>query len=101
MNEFGAVSPNTVGGISEGHASGVAGIPRILGETRLLCRGFGVKGRQWWTAHELTPCLMSALGSLADIAAHLLDVHFGGSSMRDRSHVCNFSNISAACRRVR
>src|SRR5215470_11483881 len=57
MNEFRAVSPNAVGGIGECHASGVAGIPGVLGEARLLCRGFGAEGRQWWTAHGLTPFL--------------------------------------------
>src|SRR5215471_5709769 len=57
MNEFGAVSPNAVGGIGECYASGVAGIPGVLGEARLLRGGFCAEGRQWWTAHELTPFL--------------------------------------------
>src|SRR5215475_3967020 len=55
MNEFSAVPPDAVGGIGEGYAGGIASIPGILGQARLLCRGFGGKGRKWWTAHELTP----------------------------------------------
>src|SRR5262249_23741580 len=59
MNEFGAVSPNAVGGIGKGYASGVAGIPGIFGEARLLRGGFGGEGRQWWATHELAPSLFA------------------------------------------
>src|SRR5262249_26936914 len=54
MNEFGAVAPDAVGRVGLGNAGGLARIPSILGEPRLLRRGFGTKGRHGWTAHELT-----------------------------------------------
>src|SRR5262247_865746 len=54
MDEFGAVSPDAVGRVGLGNAGGLARIPSILGEPRLLRRRFGTKGRQGWTAHELT-----------------------------------------------
>src|SRR5262249_2297227 len=53
-DEFGAVSPDAVRRVGLGNAGGLARIPSILGEPRLLRRGFGTKGRQGWTAHELT-----------------------------------------------
>src|SRR5262245_45285586 len=60
MDEFGAVSPDAVGRVGLGNASGLARIPSILGEPRLLRRRFGTKGRQGWTAHELTLSRSSA-----------------------------------------
>src|SRR5262249_20650064 len=71
MDKFGAVSPDAVGRVGLGNAGGLARIPSILGEPRLLGRGFGTKGRQGGTAHELTPCLFERSGpdSMAPSAA--------------------------------
>src|SRR5580692_4509868 len=50
-NELGAVAPDAVHRIGERYFGGIARVPGILGETRLLRGAFGGKGRQRWAGH--------------------------------------------------
>src|SRR5262249_18782352 len=61
VNELGAVAPDAVDGIGEGDAGGIAGVPGIFGEARLLRRGLGGEGGQRWAGHRLTPTCSSSL----------------------------------------
>ena len=54
MDEFGAVAPAAVGCVGEGHARGIAAVPRILGEPRLFSGGLGVKGGKRRSRHGLS-----------------------------------------------
>src|SRR6266567_3607381 len=55
VNELGAVAPDAVDGIAEGDAGGIASVPGIFGEARLLRGGLGCERRQRWAGHRLTP----------------------------------------------
>src|SRR5262249_5209676 len=55
VNELGAVAPDAVDGIAEGDAGGIASVPGIFGEARLLRGGLGRERRQWRARHRLTP----------------------------------------------
>src|SRR5580693_10008346 len=50
-NELGAVAPDAIHRIGERYFGGIARVPGILGETRLLRGAFGCKGRQRWAGH--------------------------------------------------
>src|SRR5262249_39077939 len=65
VNELGAVAPHAVGGIAEGDTGGIAGVPSIFGEARLLCGGLSGERRQWWAGHRPTP----ASSSSSDLAS--------------------------------
>src|SRR5262245_36838987 len=60
VNELGAVAPDAVDGIGEGDAGGIASVPGIFGETRLLRGGLGCERRQRWAGHRLTPTCSSS-----------------------------------------
>src|SRR5262249_40386622 len=65
VNELGAVPPDTVDGIAKSNARGIASVPGIFGETRLLRGRIGCERGQWWTGHGLTPT-----GSGSSVATH-------------------------------
>src|SRR3984957_1893551 len=50
-NELGAVAPDAIHRIGKRHFGGIARVPGILGETRLLRGAFGCKRRQRWAGH--------------------------------------------------
>src|SRR5262249_20173181 len=60
VNELGAVAPDAVDGIGEGDAGGIASVPGIFGEARLLRGGLGCERRQRWAGHRLTPTCSSS-----------------------------------------
>src|SRR5262249_33901301 len=60
VNELGAVVPDAVDGIGEGDAGGIASVPGIFGEARLLRGGLGCERRQRWAGHRLTPACSSS-----------------------------------------
>jgi len=47
IEEFGAVAPFGIGGISERYFFGVTGIPGVLGQLDFLSGGFGSKRWKW------------------------------------------------------
>src|ERR1700720_4700554 len=53
LQKFRAVSPATVGRVGKGDASGIAGIPCVLGHARFLWGGFGGERRKWRGGHGL------------------------------------------------
>src|SRR5262249_45680272 len=55
VNELGAVAPDAVDGIAEGDAGGIARVPGVFGEARLLRGGPGCERRQRWAGHRLAP----------------------------------------------
>src|ERR1700676_2183188 len=58
LQEFGAVAPTTVGGVGERNARRIARVPGILGQTRLLGRGFGGERRERRAVHGYFPRLI-------------------------------------------
>src|SRR5262249_18413672 len=60
LHELGAVAPDAVDSIAEGDAGGIAGVPGIFGEARLLRGGLGRERRQRWAGHRLTPACSSS-----------------------------------------
>src|SRR5580704_16190594 len=60
-DEFGAIPPDAVDGVSERDAGRITGVPGILGEARLLRGGLRRERGQWRAGHRLTPsvpCLL-------------------------------------------
>src|SRR5580704_3978379 len=60
-NEFGAIPPDAVDGVSERDAGRIAGVPGILGEARFLRGALCRERGQWRAGHRLTPivhCLL-------------------------------------------
>src|SRR5262245_34072866 len=60
LNKLRAVAPGAVDGIGEGDAGGIASVPGVFGETRLLRGGLGCERRQRWAGHRLTPTCSSS-----------------------------------------
>src|SRR5262247_3641760 len=60
VNELGAVAPDTVDGIAQGDAGGIASVPGIFGEARLLRGGLGCERRQRRAGHRRTPTCSSS-----------------------------------------
>src|SRR5262245_13410367 len=60
VNELGPVAPDAIDGIAEGDAGGIAAVPGVFGEARLLRGGLGRERRQRWAWHRLTPTCSSS-----------------------------------------
>src|ERR1041385_7616838 len=55
LEELNAVSPAAADRVGERDASGIARIPRVLGQAHLLRGGFGRKRRKWRSTHHRSP----------------------------------------------
>src|SRR6516165_3372961 len=55
MNEFRTVAPDAVEGIGERDAGGIASVPGVFGEARLLRGGLGCERGQRWAGQRPTP----------------------------------------------
>src|SRR5580704_2544140 len=64
-DEFGAIPPDAVDGVSERDAGRITGVPGILGEARFLRGGLCRERGQWRAAHRLTPSVYCSLPSAA------------------------------------
>src|SRR5262245_51950906 len=55
VKELGAIAPNTVDRIGQRDMRGIARVPGIFGEARLLRGALGCERGQWWAGHGPAP----------------------------------------------